>query len=277
MTRHETIVVGGGIAGLTAGAFSARAGASTIVLEGALEPGGRARTREVQGYLFNQGPHALYLGGAARAALTALGLDPTGRAPPLQGACAVLHGVRHRFPGDGGGLLKTSLLNGVEKLALAGAYARIAGGYEAQAGESLAATFARLAPERGVRETLFMLARVASYSDAPEIADGAAILAQVRLALAGVRYLDGGWSTMIEAIAGVARRAGAQIEAGARVTAVAPDGEGWRVTRGDGCEHLADALVLAMAPDEAAALVAGDSRLAAAAQAAIPVRRLASA
>ena len=57
------MVIGAGLAGLTAAATAARAGRPVVVVE-AHAAGGRARTDERSGYRFNQGPHAL--AGAAR-------------------------------------------------------------------------------------------------------------------------------------------------------------------------------------------------------------------
>ena len=52
-------IVGGGIAGLIAAVRLARAGAQVSVFESAGAMGGRARTRQADGYFLNQGPHAL--------------------------------------------------------------------------------------------------------------------------------------------------------------------------------------------------------------------------
>ena len=54
------VVIGGGVAGLVAAARCARAGVPTVVVEKSSHVGGRATTREKQGFLFNLGPHALY-------------------------------------------------------------------------------------------------------------------------------------------------------------------------------------------------------------------------
>ena len=44
--------------------------------------GGRARTENIDGFYFNQGPHALYLGGAGAKILRELGIKYTGNPPP---------------------------------------------------------------------------------------------------------------------------------------------------------------------------------------------------
>ncbi len=58
MTKR-IIVIGGGWAGLTAAATAATAGAEVVLLEARSELGGRARTETNNGFLFNQGAHAL--------------------------------------------------------------------------------------------------------------------------------------------------------------------------------------------------------------------------
>ena len=65
MPQQHTIVVGGGVAGLTAAAYLARGGRSVKVLEKASTLGGRASTDHAAGFSLNRGAHALYTGRAA--------------------------------------------------------------------------------------------------------------------------------------------------------------------------------------------------------------------
>ena len=57
----DVIVVGGGLAGLAAGATATAGGAETLVLE-AEALGGRSRTHADRGFVFNLGAHALSRG-----------------------------------------------------------------------------------------------------------------------------------------------------------------------------------------------------------------------
>jgi glycine/D-amino acid oxidase-like deaminating enzyme len=61
----QFVVIGGGIAGLTAANALANTGAKVTIFEQARELGGRARTRQEGDYFLNLGPHALYAGGVA--------------------------------------------------------------------------------------------------------------------------------------------------------------------------------------------------------------------
>src|SRR6185437_1973115 len=86
MTTQQTdlIVVGGGLAGLAAAAYAARAGLAVTLLDRAHEAGGLARTTDESGFQLNLGAHALYLGGPAESALGELGIPFSGGVPQLR-------------------------------------------------------------------------------------------------------------------------------------------------------------------------------------------------
>src|SRR5262245_36566059 len=89
-SRIPVVVVGGGIAGLTAAALLGRAGVPTVVLEKSSAPGGRAATRSRDGFLFNVGPHALYRAGVLKQTLDVLGVKVSGGVPTGNGGFAIL-------------------------------------------------------------------------------------------------------------------------------------------------------------------------------------------
>src|SRR5215216_2215099 len=105
----DSIIIGGGIAGLAAATFLARSGKSVRIFEQSHATGGRARTKQQDGYYLNIGPHALYRGGQGIAILRELGIKISGRMPPISGAFAVKGGIKHTFPAGLVSLLTTSL------------------------------------------------------------------------------------------------------------------------------------------------------------------------
>ena len=111
----DTVIVGGGVAGLAAAAFVAHAGRRVVVLERSSHIGGRAITEERSGYYFNLGPHALYKVGHAANILSELGVDVHGGEPPTAGK-ALSNGELHTLPSSPTGVLTTSLLDLGEKI-----------------------------------------------------------------------------------------------------------------------------------------------------------------
>jgi phytoene dehydrogenase-like protein len=73
-TQTDVVVIGGGMAGLTAACYLARAGADVTLFEKAPHLGGRAASRDFDGFRFNRGIHALYTGGATSRVLQELGI-----------------------------------------------------------------------------------------------------------------------------------------------------------------------------------------------------------
>ena len=122
----DVIVVGGGLAGLAAGATAARGGASTVVLE-AHQPGGRARTSERNGFVFNNGIHALFTGGPGMSVLTALGVRPQGAPPPLQDYMLLAGGRQHVLPIGRQSIERTTFLDATDKAQFVAVGGRMAG------------------------------------------------------------------------------------------------------------------------------------------------------
>src|ERR1700679_668306 len=112
-------VIGAGMAGLTAAHWLVKGGASVTLLERSKTIGGRASTLLRDGFYLNQGPHALYKGGAAYQMFTALNILPGGGAPNFEHPIAVYKDQFFDLPVSLNFLVKTKLLDVWEKIELA--------------------------------------------------------------------------------------------------------------------------------------------------------------
>src|SRR6266496_1601997 len=107
-------VVGGGLAGLAAAVYAARSGSAVTLFEKAKAPGGRAMTRQHDGFSLNLGAHALYYQMEAGEVLHELGVPYSGKGPP---PLFVLAGDKlHILPLSPLSLLRTRLLDAPAKL-----------------------------------------------------------------------------------------------------------------------------------------------------------------
>jgi phytoene dehydrogenase-like protein len=274
--RSNVAVVGGGLAGLTAANFLARAGFNVTVFEKSSATGGRARTEVEQGFHFNLGPHALYAGGAAIGILRELGVEFQGRPPATSGGFAIDRGAKHTLPVGPISLLTSGLFGLGAKLEAA----RLLGGigkFDARGVERLSLhEWAEREIRRDAAWRLFhSIIRVSTYADDPERQSAGAAIAQLQSAFAsGVLYLDGGWQTLARGLRDAAEKEGVKIITGERVKAVERDERVRGVRLADGAFYAAQSVVIAADPSEACELIEGGEGtvLSKWAKAAIPVR-----
>src|SRR5579863_488205 len=255
MRSIDAIVIGGGIAGLVAAAFASKGGASVLLLEASPKFGGRARTRIVSGYHFNQGAHALYRGGFLDEILHDLGVVVTGNVPALAAGFFVSDNKLHRAPFSATGLAATTLLSDAEKHEMALLFRRLRDrSTEPPPGTSSEDALAALSPSPRVRSVLAAMVRVTSLVHASNVADGRALLDQLHGGLTrNVLYLDGGWGTMIDGLMSACVELGACLRSSCRVASVEP-GPPWRVTLVEGTALTARAVILAVNPAQATVL-----------------------
>lgn len=199
--RLDVIVVGGGLAGLAAGATAQQRGARVVVLD-AHQTGGRARTVEREGFTLNMGAHALYAAGAGMRVLRSLGVPPTGAAPPLARYRALSGGSLHLLPTGPASILRTGVLSGRSKAQLVRVFAGLRSLRphdldRVSLDEWLADRHLRPDAEAVVRA----LVRLSTYSDDTAEFSAGAVVAQLQTASGGgVLYLHGGWTPLIDSL-----------------------------------------------------------------------------
>jgi phytoene dehydrogenase-like protein len=265
-TSHQVNIVGGGIAGLIAAVELARARLKVRVFEAGNTFGGRARTRNADGFMLNQGPHALYEKGAFKRTLDRLGIAYSGGRALGGARQAIFDGRLHDLPVSAGTLMGTTLFGFRDKAQFARMFKAIGDG---ATGEG---SFATWLDGRGlrprVRASLEALGRLTGYANGSDVVSAAALLDQIRLGLRGTLYLDGGWASLVDGLVHAAHAVGAELYAGARVERVAGDG----VAMADGAWWPGDVTLLALSPVEASALVPDAASLAVEASEARPAR-----
>jgi phytoene dehydrogenase-like protein len=239
------IVVGAGPAGLVAAGRLANGGVATTLLEASTGLGGRAASERRGGFDLNQGPHALYVGGPAMRELSAMGIDLPRWNPASHRSVFLRGGKPVRLPGGSPALARW--LTGVarsrpEELGELSVNEWLRRGLRSEVAQASAAALVRL--------TTF-----AADHDALS-ADVAATQLKIGL-LPGVRYLRGGWQSLVDGLAARAERNGATIRTRAAVRALEHKPGGWLVTL-DGETLQADVLVIAAGGPGAFAKLLGD-------------------
>ncbi len=254
--QTDVVIVGGGLAGLTAASYLARAGVAVTLFEKATKLGGRAATSLHDGYAFNRGIHALYTGGDTEEVLRQLGIAYQGHSP--QAVHVFSQGKLYPFPTGLSSLLSNRLFDFGDKLELMCMFATLP--------RLHAQDFARMSIQEWLERTLkralprqFMsnFACTNVYSAALDLISAEVLVRKLQLSLKHpILYIDGGWQTLVDGLRTKAEQAGARIMSGTRVEAVEyQDGQVRGVRLRDGGTIRASAVILATAPAEAVKLI----------------------
>jgi phytoene dehydrogenase-like protein len=105
-----------------------------------------------------------------------------------------------------------------------------------------------------LRRVLIALIGIGTYCRRPDRLSADAAREQLRVAVHGVLYLDGGWGQLATALEDLARREKVELALGAGVDAIERRGDRWHVQSAAG-EHQAAQLLLALPPAPAGKLM----------------------
>jgi phytoene dehydrogenase-like protein len=193
----------------------------------------------------NQGPHALYVGGPARRELEAMEIKLDWWQPASAASVFVRDGKARRMLGGEPALARWLL--------------EIARADPAELADvSVAEWLRRSLRSEKARQSAGALVRVATFvADHERFSADAAVTQLKTVLVPGVRYLRGGWQSLVDALAERAKREGAVLRTRAGVRSVERDGAGWTVGLDE--ETLrTDVLVVAAGGPDAVEKVLGE-------------------
>ncbi|MDI4649036.1 phytoene desaturase family protein [Cohnella hashimotonis] len=248
----DVVIIGAGIAGLTASIYLARAGQSVLVLDKGANPGGRAMSNEMAESRVNLGGHALYK--SALPILREVGVEPAGGTPKTTGAFVFKQADGSNKVLPLGQLLLGSFLKWQEKTQLLRFYAKLrkidaAALHKVRLQDYLAS---ELSSTR-VRNAVLALVRVATYCDAPQLLSAGAVVEQ--LGQAQVMYVDGGWQSLVNRLTEQALQAGVSIRPRSLAREVGGSAPSMTVELKDGTRLTARRVISTAGPAETLALL----------------------
>ncbi len=265
---QPTVVVGGGVSGLTLALSLHRQGVPVTLLEASDAPGGTMRTLARDGFLLETGPNSvLDRDGTVATLATSLGLPLQPASESARQRAVVLGGRLRSLPSTPPGWLASSLLplHAKLRLLLEPFSRRGPAGVDESLGE-----FARRHLGRTVTATLVDalqtgiwagdVERLSAASAFPRLvalerAHRSLLVGAVRSGRRGdvtrPASVEGGLGALCLAAAGAL---GERVRLGTPATALAREGDGWSVATPRGAV-AASRLVLALPPTDAAALV----------------------
>src|SRR5258706_9530003 len=251
-TQTDAVVIGGGMAGLSAACYLARAGVAVTLFEKAASLGGRAATQNHDGYLFNRGIHAIYTGGATSEVLQDLGITYNYGSP--KETFLLQQGKIYPFPASMSSLLSSHLLTVGDKIELARLFSTLPRlKPRSLAHISVQEWLERTIRRPQVRQLLASTARVFVYSAALDLVSAEVFVTKLQRSLKHpVHYVEGGWQTLIEGLRRAAEQAGVRIVTGRRVASVEYQNDRVQGVRlSDDSVLAASSVVLATSPQDA--------------------------
>ncbi|GGA16716.1 phytoene desaturase family protein [Psychrobacillus lasiicapitis] len=220
--KWDIVIVGGGLAGYVAVNYLTKANLSILLVEKGKSIGGRARTNKVNQQYLNLGPHALYKKGKAKSILNELGISLSGKSPKL-GGILIENDNEYAAPLSLLELFTTSLLNGKERMEWIAVLLKIMSiNPENLAEQTFQQWVMQVGNSEKVKSLLYVLGRLATYCHAPEMASAKIVVSNIKSAMGGVLYLDGGWQTIIDQLHNKAIISGVQVQSHTFVKQIDP-------------------------------------------------------
>lgn len=267
----EVGIIGGGLAGLTAAVFLSKKGRSVTIFEKSSEFGGRARTNIKDGFYFNQGPHAIYLAGKGPKILGELNIKYSGKTVDSTNYYVIRRGKIYSIPIKLSHLLTTKLLKGLRsKIETIRFFIDLNKmNLDELQGMSFQEWLDKSFKNSDAKDFVKMLARIATYTYNSETLSAKLALYQIRIAVGGVIYIDGGWQTLVDGLIDIAKSNGVKFVKGKNIVSIEENNDNndenrklpWKIRLSDDTVFSYENVIIATNPTEAYQLLRNNTAI----------------
>ncbi|SDY58759.1 Phytoene dehydrogenase-related protein [Evansella caseinilytica] len=254
-SQYDAVIVGGGLAGLSAAAYLAHHGKKVAVIErGKL--GGRAMTINMKGFQFNFGAHAIY--GRDKSYLTLMEKELQ-----LKLYWSDFTQMKAKYdlgeevsvvPSNLGGLLQTKLLKGMDKFRFAYHILFTTLGFEkGDPNISIKQWLEQKKVSPAVKEMMLNLAASNFFTGEPERIPSDVFFGYYKRIFKTnipVSYIQGGWQKLIEQFVQVIEKNDGEIITKTKVTGLSVDGKRVTAAHTKKNSFVADDFIFAIPPEE---------------------------
>lgn len=258
---EKVIVVGGGLAGLSAAARLAHHGYQVTLLEKAPKLGGRAITIPMKGFNFNFGAHAIYARDRSilRKFESEIHLQVDWKDFTPSKAYYDLGSFTTPMPATLEGLYKTKILDANNKVRFAYEIAKTLSSIERGEEGVLIGEYLESQPAQ-IRDLLLTVASSNFFTNESEKIPSPLFFQYYKRLFStnrAVAYIGGGWQSIVEGFANIIESNGGQIITKEKVSKL--EMEGNRVTKligKEGAEYVADQIIFCIPPKDLVTLFA---------------------
>lgn len=215
--KWDVVILGGGIAGLTASIYLAQDGKKVLLLEKGANLGGRGVTSKLGKAHVNLGPHALYTD--TLEVFNEVGINITGKSPKLSGAFVFGKDNEQMNVVDIVNLFLGSNLKWREKMEFIRFYRHIRRmELDSLNTLSLEQYLSETISSNKVKNLIYAFVRLSTYANNPELISARVAIGQLRGA--SVLYLNDGWQTIVNKLVSRAKEVGVTIQKNAVVSKI---------------------------------------------------------
>lgn len=255
-TAYDAVIIGGGLSGLTASIYLAKAGLRVLLVEKSNRLGGRALTVKKKGAYLNLGVHAFYQEGVGEEVLKELEVKLKGANPPPSVA-AIWNNQVFPLPTGPIQLLTSKLFSFTGKIELARFMMKLA---KIDTTKLERVTFREWAEKEVqdpmIRHVIYSICRTNTFVPHPELLIASIAVKQLQRTFGGKAfYIEKGWANLVDALKQKAEQASVTIVTGRSVVGIVPDKEGLRVSFADGESLVISSVIVAAGLGDACKLV----------------------